>query len=154
MINAQDIAKLRNETGAGVMDAKRALEEANGDYQKAKQVLSDNAQVIAKKKSERATNHGLVEAYVHGGRIGVLVEINCESDFVAKNVKFKELAHSIAMQIASMNPQDIEELLGQEFILDSKMTVQDLVHANISQFGENMQIKRFVRFELGEEINS
>lgn len=150
MISSEIIAKLRTETGAGVMDCKKALEEANSDYEKAKQILASNASAIAKKKSERSTKQGLIETYVHGGRIGVLLEVNSESDFVAKNAAFKEMAHGLAMQIASMNPKNVEELLEQEYIIDSKLKIKDFINKYISQFGENIQVKRFIRFELGE----
>lgn len=150
-MSAEDVAKLREITGAGVMDCKRALEEAGGDFEKAKKLLQDNAQAIAKKKAERATNHGVIEGYLHGGKIGVLAEILCESDFVAKNPEFKELTKNITLQIASMNPQNVEELLKQEYIKDPSMTVEDYLTSVIGQIKENIKIKRFVRFELGEE---
>lgn len=151
MISKDDIAKLRLETGAGVMDCKKALEEARGDFHQAKEILSRNAEVIAKQKSERSAKQGIIECYNHGGKIGVLLEIACESDFVAKNSEFKKLAHELAMQIASMSPQDLEELLAQPYIRDESMTIKDSVQQAIAKIGENIQIKRFVRFELGEE---
>lgn len=151
MISAQDVAKLRQDTGAGVIDCKKALEEARGDFEKAKQVLSNNSTAIAQKKAERATKHGIIESYVHAAKIGVLLEIVCESDFVAKNEKFKNLAHEIAMQVASMNPKDISELLEQAYIKDDSLTMKQLIDQAIAIIGENIQIKRFVRFELGEE---
>lgn len=152
MITADDIAKLRAETGAGVMDCKRALEQSMGDYQKAKQILASNADAIAKKKSERATNHGIIEGYVHSAKIGVLLEIRCESDFVAKNAEFKELAHNLAMQIASMNPKTTDELLEQEYIMDPSLKIKDYLNSVIGKIRENIQIKRFVRYEIGEEV--
>ncbi len=151
MSSSQDIAKLREETGAGVMDCKKALEEAQGNFEKAKQILADNAGAIAKKKAERATKQGVIEAYVHSGRIGVILEVNCESDFVARNEDFKKMCHNVAMQIASMNPKNVEELLEQEYILDPKMTIGGYVESLIGTIRENIQIKRFVRYELGEE---
>lgn len=151
MATAEDIKKLREETGAGVMECKRALEDARGDYEKAKKLLADSADAIAKKKAERATKAGLIEGYVHGGKIGVLVEIACESDFVAKNPNFRTMAHNIAMQIASMNPKDVTELLSQEYIIDPKMKISDYINGLILQIKENIQVKRFIRFEVGEE---
>lgn len=151
MISAQDVAKLRSVTGAGVMDSKKALEEASGDFEKAKKILASNAQSIAKKKSERATKHGLVECYVHASKIGVMLEIACESDFVARNSEFTELAHDVAMQIASMNPKNTDELFQGNYIKDDSMTIKDLVEQATAKIGENIQIKRFVRFELGED---
>jgi len=149
-MSAQDIAKLRSITGAGVMDCKKALEETGGDFEKAKKILSENAAVIAKKKAERATNHGVIEGYLHGGKIGVLVEILCESDFVAKNPEFQELTKNIALQIASMNPKDVNELLKQEYVKDPELTIEDYLNSIIGKIRENIKIKRFVRFELGE----
>lgn len=151
MASAQDIAKLRQETGAGVMDCKNALEECGSDYEKAKKILSVNAQAIAKKKAERSAKQGLIECYCHGGKIGVVLELNCETDFVARNDEFKTLAKDLAMQIASMNPKNIDELLSEEFIKDPSVKVKDLVEQLIGKVGENIQIKRFVRYELGEE---
>lgn len=145
------VAKLRAETGAGVMECKRALEEARGDYEQAKKILAQSADAIAKKKAERLTKHGLIECYVHGTRIGVLVEVAAESDFVINNPTFKQLAHNIAMQIASMNPKDVDELLAQEYFADSNMKVSDYINSQILQIKENIQVKRFVRFEVGEE---
>lgn len=150
MISAQDIAKLRAETGAGVIDCKKALEEAGGDFEKAKKFLANNAESIAKKKSERAANQGLIECYCHNGKIGVIVELACESDFVARNDEFENLAHELAMQIASMNPQDIDELMRGPYIRDESMTIKNLIEQAIGKIGENIQLKRFVRFELRE----
>jgi len=150
-MSAQDIAKLREETGAGVMDCKRAFDEAGGDFSKAKKILQDNAGAIAKKKAERATNHGVIEGYTHGGKIGVLVEVLCESDFVAKNPEFKSLTKDIAMQIASMNPKNVEELLKQEYIKDQTQTIEEYLNSVIGKIRENIKIKRFIRFELGEK---
>lgn len=150
MASASEIKKLREETGAGVMECRQALLDARGDFEKAKKFLAESAGAIAKKKAERATKAGLVEGYVHAGKIGVLVEVACESDFVVKNPKFKEMAHNIAMQIASMNPKNLEELLAQEYIIDSKMKISDYINSLILQIKENILVKRFVRFEIGE----
>jgi len=151
MISSEMVGRLRAETGAGVMDCKKALEETKGDYEKAKKILADNAQAIAKKKQKRIAQQGLVECYCHGGKIGVILEINCETDFVARNDEFKNLAHELAMQIASMNPKDVDELMGGVYIRDESMTIKDLVEQVISKTGENIQVKKFVRFELGED---
>lgn len=149
-MSASDIKKLREETGCGVMECKNALDDAKGDFETAKKLLADSAAAVAKKKAERATKHGLMEGYVHAGKIGVLVEIACESDFVAKNPQFKEMAHKIAMQIASMNPKNVSELLEQDYIIDSTMKVSDYINSIILQIKENIKVKRFVRFEVGE----
>jgi len=150
MISKDLIAKLRAETGAGVMDCKKALEETKGDFEKAKKILALNAQTIAKKKQDRAAKQGLIECYCHGGKIGVILELNSETDFVARNDEFKNLAHELVMQIASMNPKDIAELMEETYIRDESMRVKDLVEQVISKTGENIQVKRFERFELGE----
>lgn len=149
-MSAAEIAKLREETGAGVMECKKALDEAKGDFAKAKVILASSADAIAKKKADRSTHQGVIETYSHAGKIGVLLEVNCESDFVAKNADFKTMVHNLAMQIASMAPKDIEELLKQDYILDSSITVDKYVKSLILKIGENIQIKRFIRFELGE----
>lgn len=148
---AQEIAKLRQETGAGVMECKNALEEAKGNFQKAKEILANSADAIAKKKADRATKSGLIEAYVHANRIGVLLEVACESDFVAKNEDFKKMVHALVLQIASMNPETVEELMAQESIHDANKTVDAFVKDLVLKIRENIQVKRFVRYELGEE---
>lgn len=150
MISAELVGKLREETGVGVMACKQALEEANGDFTKAKAILSKSAEAIAKQKAERAANQGIIETYAHQGKIGVMLELACESDFVAKNDQFKELAHEIAMQIASMNPKDTAELLEGTYIRDESLTMQKLIEQVTLKIGENIQIKRFIRYELGE----
>lgn len=150
-MTAADIAKLREETGAGVMECKRALEESKGDFAKAKIVLAASADAIAKKKADRATKSGIIECYCHGGKIGVMLEVACESDFVAKNSDFKVMTHNIAMQIASMAPCDIDELLAQEYIMDSSIKIEDYIKSVVLKIRENIVIKRFKRFELGEE---
>ena len=150
------VKTLRDETGAGVMDAKRALEDSDGDQEKAREVLR-----------EREASQGVVESYIHGGgRIGVIVELNCETDFVAKTDEFRELAKGLAMQVAAMNPKVVaakdrpgntdggsdEEvvLLAQPFIKDTGKSVQDLINDAIARTGENIRVSRFARFELGQ----
>ena len=151
MISAEIIAKLRSETGTGVMDCKKALEESSGDYEKAKKFLANNAQAIAKEKQDRSAKQGLIECYCHSGKIGVVLELNCETDFVARNDEFQTLAHEIAMQIASMNPKNLDELLKSNYIRDESQTIKSLIEQAIGKIGENIQIKRYERFELGEE---
>lgn len=150
-MSASDVAKLREETGAGVMECKRALEEAKGDFGRAKEILAESADAIAKKKAERATKSGLIECYCHGGKIGVLLEVACESDFVAKNEDFKTMVHNLALQITSMNPKDVNELLSQEYIMDASIKVEGYIKLIILKIRENIVIKRFMRYELGEE---
>ena len=148
------------------MDCKLALQQANGDLSQAEQILREQGMATAAKKAARATNQGLIETYIHsGGRIGALVEVNCESDFVARTPDFKRLAHDLAMQVAAMSPRyvdsdDIPEdeeanpqeacLTQQPFIRDPSISVQDLVNEAVARLGENVRIKRFARFSLGE----
>lgn len=147
----QTLKKLRSETSASVSDCRRALDESNGDYGKALAWLKKRAAVIAEKKSERATGEGLVEAYIHaGGKVGVLLELLCETDFVARTDEFKHLAKEIGMQIAAMKPENVEALLKQEYIRDSSLTMQELIKSVIGKLGENITLKRFQRFAIGE----
>lgn len=198
-ISAKVVKELRDKTSAGMMDCKKALQEADGDFAKAEEALKKKGLATAAKKSGRIATEGIVEAYIHmGGKLGILVEVNCETDFVARRSEFQELARSIAMQIAACpqvqyintsdipteiaerekkvemekddlgsKPLEIKEkivegriqkklkemvLLEQAFIRDSSMTIDDLVKKNISTLGENIQIRRFERFVLGEGL--
>ena len=145
-----DVKRLREETGAGVMDCKRALDEAKGDFEKAKALIKERGLAKAKQKSNREANEGVVEAYVHaGGRIGAMVELSSETDFVARNADFRGLAKEIAMQVAAMDPRDVDELLEQAYIRDASKTIGELVTGIASTTGENVSVKRFKRFELG-----
>ena len=194
--SAEQIKKLRELTGAGVLDAKRTLEQYNGDFDKALAVLREKGLKAAEKKAERIAKQGLVETYVHGGgKIGVLVEVNCETDFVAATNEFRQLAHDLALQIAASKPlcvslDDIPAhvvaeqkkifadaalaegkpaniiekivqgktdaffkqvvLLRQPYIRDDTLTIHDLIQSTIAKLGENIVVKRFARFELGE----
>ena len=132
------------------MDAKRALEEANGDMKKAQEIIAEKGLAKAEKKSDRSTAAGRVYSYIHAtGKVGAMVEIACETDFVADNVDFVTLCKEVAMQIASMNPTSVEELLAMDYIRDGSKKIDDLVKALIAKTGENMKIVRFARFELG-----
>jgi len=149
MISAESVKQLREKTGASMMECKKALEEANGDEAKAMELLAKRGAEIAQKKSERETKTGLVDVYTHqNGRIGVMVQLACETDFVVRNERFKELAHDLCMHIAAMNPQDNSELLAQPFIKNPEQTVQDLINESISKIGENIKLEKFVRFEI------
>ncbi|HHW70173.1 MAG TPA: translation elongation factor Ts [Clostridiales bacterium] len=198
MITASMVKELREATGAGMMDCKRALEEANGDIEKATEILREKGLAAAAKKASRIAAEGLVDSYIHpDGRIGVLVEVNCETDFVAKTDEFKDFVRDIAMHIAAMNPkylsrEEVPEeiinkekeilrtqalnegkpekivdkivdgrlnkffeencLLEQPFVKDPDKTIQDLVNEKISTIGENINIRRFVRYERGEGL--
>ncbi len=164
-VSTEDVKRLREETSAGVMDAKKALEEAGGNFDKAKELLRERGVAAAAKRSERETGQGVVEAYIHGqGRIGAIVELQCETDFVARTDAFKTLARDVAMQIAAMSPlaltpdevpadaagtKEENALLTQVFIKDGKKTIADLVQDVIATTGENVRIARFSRFEIG-----
>jgi elongation factor Ts len=152
MASAKDeVKRLREETGAGVMDCKRALDEAKGDFEKAKGLIKERGLAKAKEKADREAKEGVVEAYVHaGGRIGAMVELSSETDFVARNSDFRELAREIAMQVAAMDPTDVEQLLGQPYIRDASKTIGELVTTIAASTGENVRVKRFKRFELGQ----
>tara|TARA_B110001450_G_scaffold126444_1_gene119058 strand:- start:1152 stop:1811 length:660 start_codon:yes stop_codon:yes gene_type:complete len=198
-ISAKIVKELRDKTSAGMMDCKKALQEADGDFEKAEEALKKKGLATADKKASRIATEGIVEAYIHmGGKLGVLVEVNCETDFVARRAEFQELARNIAMQIAACpqvqyingadippevaetekktemakddlgnKPQDIKEkivegriqkklkemvLVDQPFIKDSSITIEELVKQNIAAIGENIQIRRFERFTLGEGL--
>lgn len=149
MISAQDVSKLRKATGLSLMKCKKALEEAGGDFSKAKEILRASGEEVAEKKIDRETKAGVVDAYIHTDkRVGALVELNCETDFVARNDVFKSLAHDIAMQIVAMNPSDRDELLNSPFIKDGKETVSEHIKNVIAVLGENINLGQFTRFEL------
>ena len=165
-ISTAMVKELREATGAGVMDCRRALDESAGDLKRAAEILREKGIAAAAKRSGREANQGVVESYIHGGgRVGVLLELNCETDFVANTEDFRTLAKNIAMQIAAMNPQVVsledregkeiegkdEEvvLLSQPYIRDSGRTIKDLLTDTIAKTGENIRITRFVRYELG-----
>lgn len=197
-ITAAMVKELREKTGAGMLDCKKALEEAGGDMAKASDILREKGLAAAAKKAGRAATEGLVESYIHGGgRIGVLVEVNCETDFVAKTDQFKEFVRDVAMQIAAANPsyvrrEDVPQealdkereilkaqalnegkpphivekmvegrlskfyeevcLMEQAFIKDPDKKISELLNEKIAQIGENISIRRFVRYELGEGL--
>lgn len=197
-VSAQAVKELREKTGAGMLDCKKALEEANGDMAKATEILREKGLAAAANKAGRIATEGLVESYIHaGGRVGVLVEVNCETDFVAKTDQFKQFVKDIAMQIAATNPryvrrEDVPQeeldkereilrnqalnegkpahivdkmvegrlakfyeeicLLEQQFIKDPDKTIATLLKEKIATIGENIAIRRFVRFELGEGL--
>lgn len=145
----QLLKKLREETRAPIHDCKSAIEESGGNYERALEIIKGRGLGKALKKAERATGAGIVEAYIHGGgRIGVLVELLCETDFVARNEMFKELAHNVAMQVAAMDPQNSEELNRQPYIKDSSITIGEMVQGAVGKIGENIKVGRFVRYEI------
>lgn len=195
-ITADMVKGLRDRTGAGILDCKKALQEANGDFDKAAELLRQKGLAVAEKKAGREANEGLIEAYIHaGGGVGAIIELNCETDFVARTESFKRLAHDLAMQVVAGNPQflsreeipdelrerklavyrqqALEEgkpepiadriaegrwnkylseivLLEQPFIRDGDKTVEELITGKIAELKENIVLRRFARFELGE----
>lgn len=143
------LKKLREETGAGVMDCKKALEENSNDLEKAKEQLTKLGLEKAAKKADREIKAGLVEAYLHAtGRVGAVVALGCETDFVARTPDFRKLAREIALQAAAMKPKDVEELLSQAYIRDASKTVKDLLVALSAKVGENIIIKDFKVLEV------
>ena len=165
-ISTAQIKELREMTGAGIMDSKRALESADGDIKTAAQALLEKGLASAAKRAGREAGEGVIEAYIHtGSRVGSLVELNCETDFVARTPEFKALARDLAMQVAAMSPRyvdrnsipedagDVSEdeiLLDQMYIRDTSVKVADLVTELISKVGENVKVGRIERFALGE----
>ena len=147
-VKIEDVKKLREETSASIVDVRNALEESSGDYKKAVEWLKKRGIEKAEKKAERETSQGLVESYVHGGKIGVLVTLSCETDFVARTDEFKNLAHEIAMQISAMAPKNVEDLLKEEYIRDNSTTIEKLIKQIIGKLGENIIVKEFSRLEL------
>jgi elongation factor Ts len=198
MISASSVKELREMTGAGMMDCKRALQDADGNVEKAIEILREKGLSAAAKKAGRIAAEGIVESYIHmGGKIGVLVEVNCETDFVAKTPEFKTFVRDIAMHIAASNPQYLTKeevpeetiakekeilrvqalnegkpekivermvegriekyykevcLLDQPFVKDTDKTIQDIVTEKIATIGEKINIRRFVRYEMGEGL--
>ena len=143
-----DIITLREITGAGVMECKRALEEAKGDIEKAKTIIYERGLVKAESKQERATGAGFLYSYIHNGRVGVLLELRAETDFVVKSDPFRALAHELAMQVAAMEPETVEALLEQEYIKDPSTNIADLVKSVTAKVGEHIKVERFTRYEV------
>ena len=165
-ISTEMVKELRGQCGAGIMECRNVLLEVDGNIARALEVLKEKGLLKAEKKAERATTEGLVEAYIHtGGRVGAMVELNCETDFVARTDEFKELAHNLAMQVAALSPRYITEeevpegaevepqaacLLLQSYIREPEVTVRDVIVETIARVGENIRVSRFARFELGD----
>lgn len=144
------IKRLREATGRSIAQITEALDEAKGDLKEAEAILVKSGELIVDKKSARPTSQGLIEAYAHLGRIGVLVEVLVETDFAAKSDVFKEFVHDLTLQISSMAPISVEELMSQPFVKDESKTIAAKLKATIASVGENIIIKRFVRYQLGE----
>ncbi len=155
MITAEQVKILREKTGAGMMDCKKVLTETNGDEEKAIELLRERGIAKAAKKSDRIAAEGLVATYVtEDQKVGVVVEINAETDFVAKNEEFRSFVADVAKQVAEKNPATLEELLAQTSIVETDKTVQDVLTNKIATIGENMSIRRFERFESNGLVES
>ena len=164
-ISLEAVKLLRDQTGAGIMDCKKALEDAGGDTDGAIALLLKKGVALAAKKSDRETGQGLVQSYIHqGGKVAALIEVNCETDFVARTDEFQQLVYDLAMQVAAMDPGYISEddipedagplinktvLMDQDFIKDSSKTVRDLINETVGRVGENIRVRRFVRYAIG-----
>lgn len=149
MATVEEIKSLREETGLSVMQCQKALDEAGGDKAKAIAILRDKGQEIAGKKSGRNLGSGIVTSYIHAGNnVGVLLELLCETDFVAKNEEFKTTARDIAMHVAAMKPVDTEELLTQPFIKEPESTISDIINNSVQKFGERIEVGQFTRFSI------
>lgn len=145
------LKKLRQDSQAGVADCRKALEDAHGNYEKAKKLLGERGLEKAAKKEGKETSQGIIASYVHSnGKVGVLVQLRCETDFVARTDEFKALAHEMTLQIAAMNPKNVEELLKSDYIRDTKLTMKALIKLTISKLGENITVANFTRMMLGE----
>jgi len=150
-ISLDQLKKLREETSAGVSDCRVVLEDAKGDFEKAKKLLIARGIEKAAKKEGKETKAGIIESYVHAnGKVGVLVELTCETDFVEKNDEFKKLAHELCLQITAMNPKNVKELLVTPYVRDAKLSISDLIKITITKVGENITVTRFFRLTLGE----
>lgn len=145
-----DIKKLREETGAGVLDAKKALEASDGDLEKAKEWVRQKGLARAEKKADRETSEGYIATYVHtNGKTAAMVEVLCETDFVARNEEFQTMARNLAMQVVSMHPENVEELLEQDYIRDPSQSVENTVKALSGKIGEKFVVSRFSHFVVG-----
>lgn len=165
-VSIEAVKTLRQSTGAGVLECKQVLEQVGGDLKRAEEVLRERGLATAVAKASRETREGLIDAYVHSGnRIGALIEVNCESDFVARTPEFRDLVHNLAMQVAAMSPRYVDSedmddgdesppeevcLLEQPFIKDPSRTVRELIQETIARVGENIRVRQFSRFALGE----
>lgn len=149
MSDIEKIKALRDSTGLSLNEIKKALDESRGDEVKAREILQKLGVKMAAKKSSREVKEGVVESYIHNtNKVGSMVELYCETDFVARNMEFRKLAKELAMQIAAMKPGSVDDLLGQPFMRDQDITVKELINQNIAKLGENIQVGRFEIFEI------
>jgi len=149
MATIDQIKELREATGISISECKKALEQAAGDMEKAKVFLREWGREVAEKKKERAVGQGLIVSYVHGnGKVGSLVAVKCETDFVARSEDFKNLCHELALQVASLEAESVEDFLAQQYIRDSSKTIKDLIGEYIARLGENIAVEKFTRFQI------
>lgn len=149
-VSIEAIRKLRQMTGVGLSDAKKALVESAGDFDKALELMRQKGITAAEERAEREARAGLIDGYIHDGRIGVLVEVNCETDFVAKTDEFKRLARDLCLHLAASEADGVEDLLNQPFVREPETTVGQYLKQHSAKLGENIVIRRFKRFVLGE----
>jgi len=149
MISANQVKQFRKKTGASIMECKKALEKSKGDEKQALNFLNQRGKNIALKKSARKAKEGIVDSYIHSNKkMGVLLELNCETDFVARNEEFKKLVHDITIHIAGMDSKDEKSLLKEPFVKNPEITIKDLIEEKIAKLGENIKIGRFIKYEL------
>lgn len=148
-MDIEQIRKLRELTGVGMTDAKKALVDAKGDFDKALEAMRKKGFDKATKRADREAREGLVGTYSHDGRIGVVVEVNCETSFVAKTDEFKQLVKDLCLHVCSMEPKDVDDLMKQPFVKDPEKTVEEYVKEHIAKLGENIVVRRFARIALG-----
>ncbi|HTY39642.1 MAG TPA: translation elongation factor Ts [Candidatus Paceibacterota bacterium] len=147
-VTANDIQKLREMTGAGVMECKRALIDAAGDFDRAKELINERGLAKVEKRAGRDTGAGIIHSYIHNGRIGVLLDMRAETDFVVRSEPFQKLVHEVAMQISAMAPETVADLLKQPYIRDESKTIEQLVNEVIALVGENIRVNKFSRMEI------
>ncbi len=147
MFKTSDVQKLREVTGAGVMECKRALVDADGDFDKASSLIRERGLVKAESRKERVAHSGIIKSYVHNDRVGALLEIRSETDFVARSEPFRQLAHNLAMQIVATNPDSVDSLLAQNYIKDESKTIEEIIKGVIALVGENIKVERFIRYD-------
>lgn len=148
MVTIEKIKQLREETGISIIECKKALEKSDGDIEKAKNILKETQKEFSSKKTERETKNGVIDSYIHSNKkIGVLIELNCETDFVARNQDFQNLAHELCLQIAAIGDEELP-ILEQPWIKDESLKIKDLISQYIAKLGENIVLKRYTRYEL------
>ena len=148
-ITVEEIKKLRGKTGISIMKCRKALEESGGDLVKAQKILEKKGATAAAKKKERETAEGIIEAYVHqNGKVGVMLKVMCETDFVARNKDFKNFAHEAAMQICAMDPENVKSLMKQDYIREPGKTIEGLKNDLVVKLGENIKVGSFIRYAL------